>query len=587
MNRETYIRTELDSYLRAMGKTLLLAGAFVTLFLSLLDYAVIPEHFKRFLVYRVIAFSILILMYFIFRRLKSSPSQTVALFAGILVPACMVEVMIFSFGGHESIYYAGFMLILVFVLGFLPTSFGLTSLLAGTIYTIYVVPLLLFDDITNVRVFINNNVFIVATMGIVLVWRYMNYNLLIKNISLTYDIARDKEQIEMYSHKLEDLVQERTKELSISETWYRSLFDNATDGILIMDTEGVIVRANESFCRMTGIRIDDVIGKEARTIEQVEDEEGYRRRLWRLRNGESVLYEIRHTDENGKTSFFESSAQSVDIAGTPYIQAFYRDVTEKRQMQEQLIHAQKMESIGILAGGIAHNFNNILTAILGYAELLLEFGNLDEFSRQKVRHIENSARKAETIVKQMLRFARREEHEILPLNIHDTINDALKVFEGASTRNIAVKIALDRRHTFIVHADPSQIEQVLLNLFVNAKDAMSEGGTLTVSTNLVTVGSGTPGVPPFVAPGTYVRLSISDTGIGIPDELRSKIFDPFFTTKEKGKGTGLGLATVYGIVKDHKGYIAVESTVGKGTTFNVYLPVAKVITHGGADRAHT
>lgn len=587
MNRETYIKNELHSYLRSMGKTLLLAGAFVTLFLSLLDYAVVPEHFNLFFVYRLIAFSTLILVYFIFRRLKGSASQTVALFVGILVPTCMVEAMIFSFGGHESIYYAGFMLILVFVLGFLPTSFGLTSLLAGTIYAIYIVPLILFDDITNVRVFISNNVFILATLGIVLIWRYTNYNLLIKNISLTYDIAQDKKQIETYSHKLEDLVQERTKELSISETWYRSLFDNATDGILIMDTEGMIVRANESFCRMMGFRLDDVIGKEARVVEQVEDEEAYRRRLMRLKNRESVLYEIEHVGKDGKKSFFEVNAKIVDIAGIPYIQAFYRDVTEKRQMQEQLIHAQKMESIGILAGGIAHNFNNILTAILGYAELLLEFGNLDEFSRQKVRHIENSARKAEGIVKQMLRFARREEHEILPLNIHDTISDALKVFEGASVKNIAVQVELDPQHTFIVHGDPSQIEQVLLNLFVNAKDAMPQGGRLTVSTNLVFVGSETPGVPSFVAPGTYVRLSIRDTGIGIPDEVRGKIFDPFFTTKEKGKGTGLGLATVYGIVKDHKGYVAVESTVGKGTTFDVYLPIAKVITRGGMDRTHS
>jgi signal transduction histidine kinase len=235
-----------------------------------------------------------------------------------------------------------------------------------------------------------------------------------------------------------------------------------------------------------------------------------------------------------------------------------------------------MESIGILAGGIAHNFNNILTAILGYAELLLEFSNLDDVSRQKVQNIELSARKAAVMIRQMLRFARRETHEVLPLNLDDAVNDTVKLFEGALNKNIRLSVNLDV-HTYIVNGDPNQIEQVIMNLLVNAKDAMPDGGLITISTRLTSVKGDMLNIPTYIMPGRYVNLSISDTGTGIPDEILNKIFDPFFTTKEKGKGTGLGLATVYGIVKDHKGYIDVQSDIGKGTTFDIYFPISERI----------
>jgi len=236
-----------------------------------------------------------------------------------------------------------------------------------------------------------------------------------------------------------------------------------------------------------------------------------------------------------------------------------------------LMHSQKMESIGSLAGGIAHNFNNILTAILGYAELLLEFSNLDGTSKQRVQNIESSARKAGVMVSKLLSFARRDAHEVLPLNLNDVITDSVKLFEGVLNKRIGLKVDLSGNISPI-EGDPNQLEQVIMNLMVNARDAMPDGGLMTVRTAVAELGKSDLDIPADIEPGKYVMLSVSDTGSGIPKEIMGRIFDPFFTTKEKGKGTGLGLATVYGIVKDHKGYISVRSEVGKGTSFDIYLP---------------
>jgi CheY-like chemotaxis protein len=232
-----------------------------------------------------------------------------------------------------------------------------------------------------------------------------------------------------------------------------------------------------------------------------------------------------------------------------------------------------MESVGSLAGGIAHNFNNILTAILGYSELLLEFSNLDDVSKQRVRNIESSARKAGVMVSKLLSFARRESHEVLPLNLNDIINDSVKLLEGVLDKRIGLKINLSDNIP-IIEGDPNQLEQVIMNLMVNARDAMPDGGLITINTKLGDVGGDRRDLPAYIVPGRYAVLTVADTGCGIAKEVINRIFDPFFTTKEKGKGTGLGLATVYGIVKDHKGYISVQSEVGQGTSFDIYLPAS-------------
>lgn len=582
MDKENYIKEELQNLTKFWGSCALIAGAVVFMALSVLDYFITPQNFSRFLLYRVACSFLMIILFLIYRtNISIFFLNMIVVFAAILTSAT-VELMILSFGGHQSTYYAGIIITIVFMLGIIPLTFGMSFIVVSVAYSIYLFPIIMFDTITNLNIFVSNNAFLIATFMIALMWRFLGQKSLIKELGLQYDLDQERNKLRIYSSQLEDLVQERTKDLSISEKWHRAVFDNATDGVIVLDKNGAIINANQKASDITGFDRDALIGTNVKLIESKEDMIKHYERMARILNGESLIYETENYRKDGRKVVMEVSSKMLEIGGETYIQSFYRDVTEKKNIQEQLIHSQKMESIGVLVGGIAHNFNNILTAILGYAEILLEFSNLDDVSRQRVHNIEISARKAGVMIKQMMRFARREAHEVLPLNLHDAVNDTVKLFEGALNKNIKLSVDLDV-HTYIVNGDPNQIEQVIMNLLVNAKDAMPDGGLLKISTRFIDVGGDPLNIPFYIMPGRYVILTISDTGSGIPKEIIDRIFDPFFTTKEKGKGTGLGLATVYGIIKDHKGYIYVQSDIGKGTTFDIYLPVSRIISKTGTE----
>jgi two-component system, cell cycle sensor histidine kinase and response regulator CckA len=574
MDKKEYINKELSRLTWASLLVFFPYGSFFILLMSVLDYFVTPENYAKFLFYRIAAASIGIIAYIVLKKIKDKNRivQLSAIVVAILIPSIMVESMIVSFGGHSSPYYAGMIVVIIFALGFIPISVRLTAASLGLIYSIYLLPILLFDNITHVRVFINNNMFLMASALGALGWRYFYQRLIVRNLSLEYDLSQDKEQLKVYSTQLEELVQERTKKLAISEKWHKSIFDNATDGIIVQDKVGIIMNVNKKACEIHGFERDALIGVNIELLEARGDKKQIDERRERVLNGESIIYETEHYKKDGEKVVLEVSAKAIEIGEETYIQSFYRDITEKKRIQEQLMHSQKMESVGALAGGIAHNFNNILTTILGYSELLLEFSELDETSKLRVRNIESSARKAGIMVSKLLSFARRETHEIVPLNLHDVINDSVRLFEGVLDKRIGIKMELNSVLQNI-EGDPNQIEQVIMNLMVNARDAMPDGGLITVSTKTMEVGKERKTTPAYMVPGNYAVLTIADTGAGIPKEIVNRIFDPFFTTKEKGKGTGLGLATVYGIVKDHKGFISVESERGKGSAFSIYFPV--------------
>jgi PAS domain S-box-containing protein len=472
----------------------------------------------------------------------------------------------------------------VFLLGIIPLPFKMSLIIVSIAFSIYLFPILILGNITNMNAFINNNAFLAATFLIALIWRYLSQKGLINELGLQYELDKDKRKLETYSTQLEELVEERTKDLSISEKWYRSIFDNATDGVIVLDKSGVIVNVNQKACEIHGFERNALVGINVELLEAGTGRENHEEIMSRIFNGETLIYETAHYRKDSSKVFLEISSKAIEIGGELYIQSFYRDITDKKRIQEQLMQSQKMESVGSLAGGIAHNFNNILTAILGYSELLLEFSALDDTSKQRVKNIESSARKAGVMVSKLLSFARREAHEVFPLNLNDVINDSVKLFEGVLNKRIGLKVDLYNSLPTI-EGDPNQLEQVIMNLMVNAKDAMPEGGLITVWTKVHEMGKVPIDMPSGITPGKYIELTISDTGCGIPKEILNRIFDPFFTTKEKGKGTGLGLASVYGIVKDHRGYITVQSAEGKGTSFTIYIPVTgKVIQRVPAPR---
>ena len=245
---------------------------------------------------------------------------------------------------------------------------------------------------------------------------------------------------------------------------------------------------------------------------------------------------------------------------------------EKKKLEEQLFHAQKMESIGRLAGGIAHDFNNILVGIMGYAELLnIKFQDETSSEGKAAKVIFKSAQRAANLTKQLLGFARGGKYNLVNFNVDDTIEDIIKVSDKIFEKKISVKFDF-AEDIKIIKADKNQFQQIITNLIINAKDAMPKGGVLSFKTeNRYIDEEYSRGFPEF-KPGNYVKISITDSGMGIPESIRGNIFEPFFTTKGEGKGTGLGLATVYGIVKNHGGHINFSSKTKQGTTFNIYLP---------------
>lgn len=248
------------------------------------------------------------------------------------------------------------------------------------------------------------------------------------------------------------------------------------------------------------------------------------------------------------------------------------DITERKRLESQLIQAQKLEAVGTLAGGMAHNFNNILTGIQGHASLMLMDLNPDHPHCDRLRSIEEQVGSGAELTRQLLGFARGGQYEIKPLNISTVVAKTAEMF-GKTKREIVVHLELASQ-VLTVRADRSQMEQMLMNLFVNAWHAMPAGGGIYLETRRLLLDASDL-LPDEVRPGPYAKISVRDTGMGMDEKTRQRIFEPFFTTKQMGRGTGLGLATVYGIVKGHKGVITVTSERGKGTTFNIYLPISE------------
>jgi PAS domain S-box-containing protein len=539
--------------------------------LSAVDYNDTPENFYRFLIYRLIAsfiFVILLILNELNKKWrKRYVSDMVVFIAGIAI-STMVSAMILHFGGHRSIYYVGMIVIVLFTTGCAPfLSFKKALLITGIPYLMYLIPILLFDKITDPRIFIHNLTFLTICAAVVVVWRYFYDRLLNEKLSLEFDLSKEKERLQLHSQKLEEIVGERTKEL-------RSLFENANEGIIILDKDGNIVDTNKKACEIHGFKEKELIGANIIHLKPEELYETTRTKLKEILKGTPLIFETENYKKDGSKVLLEVSATRIDLSGTTYVQSFLRDITEKKKIQEQLLHSQKMESVGVLAGGVAHNFNNILTTILSYSDSISESGKIDRQSRGKLQIIEKAARKAGIIVSNLMNFARGSEKEGLIFDLNDVIRDTLKIFEGAIHRNVIVTSHLEEKLPQM-EGDPNKIEQVLMNLFVNAKDAMPEGGTISVKTSFIEIEGERSSNPSVIGSGEYVMLTVADTGCGIDKGIIEKIFDPFFTTKKKGKGSGLGLASVYGIVREHKGYINVNSNSGEGTVFDIYFPTNK------------
>lgn len=573
MRREEYIKSHIVHLLHFWSNTAIGFGSLIILSLSLLDYFVTHSNFTTFLVYRIIAASVILIVFFVNRKIVSTRRHHLATISAAVVVSVMIASMIARFGGHESPYFAGMILAAIFGIGLIPLSFSMSLLVALLIYSIYLIPIIVYDTITNKAFFINANFFILYCIVSLIFLRYMMHQRYVRELSLQFDIEQQKKQLEVYSLQLKGLVEDRTKDLRKSEQWHRSIVDNATDGIIILDESGVVINANDRACQMHGFSREALLGAHIRLLETSNKQEEVADRMRRLMEGESLVYESIHYKKDGSPLYLEISSKAITIENEIFIQSFYRDITEKKKLQEHVFQSQKMDSVGLLAGGIAHDFNNILTAIIGHSDIIRR-NVLDEKSVRSLNVIEDAARRAGRMISKLLGFARKSNYEIVPLNLNDVIFDTIKLLERVIDKKIDLTVELDH-HLPLMQADLNQMEQVVMNLIINARDAMPEGGRLVIKTRGREVHKGMIDVPPYVTPGEYVQMSVSDTGFGIPKEVLEKIFEPFFTTKERGKGTGLGLSMVYGAVKEHRGYIWVQSTPGSGTNFTIYIPASR------------
>jgi len=363
--------------------------------------------------------------------------------------------------------------------------------------------------------------------------------------------------------------------LRSSEMLFHSVWENSVDGMRLTDENGNIVAVNDAYCKLVGMTREELEGKPFTIIYAEAESRGQMLEVFRQRFRDRVVAHQRERRlklHNGNVLTLEDSSAFVELRGQPpMLLGMFRDVTAQKRLEEQLRQSQKMEAIGQLAGGVAHDFNNILTVIQGHASLLAAGGGLTGLGARSAQQIGQAADRAAALTRQLLAFSRRQVLQPRRLDMNEVVANMTKMLGRILGEDIVLQLNYCPQPA-LVQADAGMMEQVLLNLAVNSRDAMPKGGALAIKISSFEVDARRLAEHSERHAGRFVCLSVNDSGCGIAPENLRRIFEPFFTTKEVGKGTGLGLATVYGIVKQHQGWIEVESTPGKGTTFKVFLP---------------
>lgn len=406
-----------------------------------------------------------------------------------------------------------------------------------------------------------------------------------------------------------------------SESLYRALIETTGTGYVVVDGQGKVLDANREYVRLSGHKdLKEIMGRSVLEWTAPHEKEKNAKAVAQCaRDGFIWNFEVDYQDKSGKITPIEINATVVTRAGVPQILTLCRDITKRRQnleeirrlnenlekmvtertadiitanlelkteiaqraeaekareeLREELLQAQKMEAVGCLAGGIAHDFSNILAAISGYAEFLIKGLPAGAPMRDDLAEILLETERGALLVRQLTAMGRKQPIEMKVLDLNEIAADACKML----TRLIGANMRLETRlspEIYRIKSDPGQVSQVIMNLVVNARDAMPDGGKIALETVNETLGEKQSGMSLPPGPGKYVALSVTDTGCGMAPEIVARIFEPFFTTKEQGKGTGLGLSTVYGIVRQAQGGIAIKTGPGRGTTFKIYFPAA-------------
>jgi len=394
-------------------------------------------------------------------------------------------------------------------------------------------------------------------------------------VSLKRAVIRGGDRLLAVLRDIED--RKRAEEgLRRSEENYRVLFQESLDGILVI-ADGCLVSANPAAADIYAMPLRQLVGRDIMDLVPPEEQDAVARSMQSVLAGKpdperDRRYRVQRAD--GTIGLIEVLSKRIDWEGRPAVQAIIRDVTQRVRLEEELRQAQKMEAIGLLAGGIAHDFSNLMTGILCHADLLKAENPSPEDVREAATLIEGAAQRATELTSQLLGFARRGARQDVTVDLNATVETTVRFLSRSLDPRIRVSTRFCREKA-LVQGDPVQMEQVVLNLAMNARDAMPDGGQMTFIVQTLDVGTEDCIRRPGAEPGRYVALGVEDTGRGMSEATRGRVFEPFFTTKPPGKGTGMGLAMVYGIVKDHGGWVEVDSEPGRGTTFRVFLPAAE------------
>ena len=397
---------------------------------------------------------------------------------------------------------------------------------------------------------------------------------------------------EMFTPKEAELIEAFSNQISVaisnvalferlrqSQRQYMDLFENAPDMYITVGRDHGILSCNRTGAAMLGANVVDIIGKPFDSLFVTAQQQGVREAVTRMfsegRGMRDVEAQLATSHGAALVVNLNASLERDESGRTANARIVARDIVERKQMEAALLHAQKIDSIGNLAGGIAHDFNNILSAVLGSASIMRR--KLPERAplAKYVEIIENSARRGSSLTRQLLTFARKTETITRTVDVNALILETLQLYERSVSKEIVINTRLADGTPAVV-GDEGQIQQALLNLFLNARDAMPEGGTLTVATDVTVADARTTSLFTTIKPGPFVQIQVTDTGHGIAREHQNRVFEPFFTTKDHG--TGLGLSVVYGVVQNHGGFLNFESSEGHGTRFSLYLPHAGAVS---------
>lgn len=347
--------------------------------------------------------------------------------------------------------------------------------------------------------------------------------------------------------------------------------DNLPDAAYWVEMDSTVTYVNDAACRMLGYTRAELLSMRITEL-NVDFQPALWGAMWqKLKQDRKRTFETRHRTKDGRIISVEISSNFIEYGGKESSWAFARDISQRKELESRLRQSEKLEAIGQLAGGVAHDFNNQLACILGNAELLAH-SLANPAERQLVENILVAVTRSADLTAQLLAFSRRGKYRSEPLDLHRLIHEVIELLLRSIDKRITLSTSLNAARAVTV-GDPSQLQNALLNLALNARDAMPHGGQLAFKTENVTLGEAAGPNPSTAVPGEYVRVSVVDTGVGMDGDTQQRLFEPFFTTKELGRGTGLGMAAVYGTVKAHKGWISVQSTRGRGTTIEVHLPV--------------